>query len=65
MKVIGRATSMGWKRRKSGDKFRVEIEFDEPPGWPIDVVWSARPIELALVDSTSAVIQNDRNSEAS
>jgi hypothetical protein len=46
--TTGRATRMGWKRRKSGDKFEVVIELDKPPGWPIDVVWNATPIQLSL-----------------
>lgn len=47
-KVIGRATSVGWKRRKSGDKFQVVIELDKAPGWPINVCWDAMPISLEL-----------------
>jgi hypothetical protein len=46
--IIGRATRMGWKRRKSGDKFEVVIELDKAPGWPISVVWDAMPITLLL-----------------
>jgi hypothetical protein len=48
-KVIGRATAMGWKRRKSGDKFRIEIELDGPPQWPINVVWKSTPITLTIM----------------
>jgi hypothetical protein len=48
--IVGRATRMGWKRRKSGDKFEVVIELDSPPGWPINVVWTARPVILDLED---------------
>jgi hypothetical protein len=46
--VRGRPTSIGWKRKKLGDKFQVVIELDEAPGWPIDVVWKATPIYLSL-----------------
>lgn len=50
-KVVGHATSMGWKRRKSGDKFQVAIELAEPPpNWPISVVWDKTPIVLSLSD---------------
>lgn len=53
--VIGRATRMGWKRRKSGDKFEVVIELDTPPGWPIGVVWNSTPIALELREPQSLV----------
>lgn len=46
--IIGRATRMSWKTRKSGTKFEVVIELDKAPGWPIDVVWRATPITLSL-----------------
>ncbi len=46
--VIGKATSIGWKRRKSGDKFQVVIELNEAPNWPIDVVWKETPIALRI-----------------
>ena len=62
-KVIGRATAMGWKRRKSGDKFRVEIELNEAPGWPISVVWASTPIELSLVEPVSVVSENNGSAE--
>lgn len=47
--AIGRATKMGWKRRKSGDKFEIVIELDYAPGWPIGVVWNSTPIALDLL----------------
>jgi hypothetical protein len=53
--VIGRATRMGWKRRKSGDKFEVVIELDAAPGWPIGVVWDSTPIALELREPQSVV----------
>jgi hypothetical protein len=53
--VIGTATRIGWKRRKSGDKFEVVIELDEAPGWPINVVWKAIPIALELRDGARDV----------
>jgi len=46
--IIGRATRIGWKRRKSGDKFEIVIELDAAPGWPINTVWDALPIALDL-----------------
>jgi len=46
--VRGTAKRMGWKRFKSGDRFQIVIELDSPPAWPINVVWNARPILLAL-----------------
>jgi len=55
--IVGRATRMGWKRRKSGDKFEVVIEIDAAPGWPIDVVWRATPITLSI--KTASGTSND------
>jgi hypothetical protein len=48
--IEGRATRMGWKRRKSGDKFEVVIELSDPPSWPINVVWKCYPIFLRYED---------------
>jgi hypothetical protein len=48
MAIRGTAVRMGWEKRKGGDRFRIVIELNEPPTWPIDVVWSARPILLEL-----------------
>jgi hypothetical protein len=42
---------MGWKSRKSGDKFEIVIQLDYAPDWPIDVVWRASPIALDLMES--------------
>jgi hypothetical protein len=53
--ILGRATRAGWKRRKSGDKFEIVIELDDPPGWPIDFVWMATPIALELRDGNGCV----------
>lgn len=48
--VIGTAMSMGWKRKKSGDKFQLVIELSEAPVWPIDIVWKSTPISLSIDD---------------
>jgi hypothetical protein len=55
--VIGKATRMGWKRYKKGDKFEVVIQLDYAPGWPIDVVWRGTPIMLDLTDSPAVPLQ--------
>jgi hypothetical protein len=47
-KIVGHAIRMGWERRARGDKFRIVIELDQPPTWPVDVVWKATPIVLEL-----------------
>ena len=46
--VVGRATRMGWKRRRSGEKFEIVIELEDAPGWPLSVVWSSEPVTLSL-----------------
>jgi len=52
----GRVTRMGWKKYKSGDRFQAVIEFpDGPPHWPLDVVWKAKPILLAIEAEGRAV----------
>jgi hypothetical protein len=46
--ITGVARYAGWRRKDKRERFVVEIELPEAPGWPIDVVWKQMPITLSI-----------------
>lgn len=46
--ITGVARSAGWRKKRKRERFVIEIELTEAPGWPIDFVWKQTPITLSI-----------------